>query len=100
MAPPGGPPPSIAQEARPDGQAIFMSVSCNMCHSVPALGIQAKATSEKMKGPDIAGIRVEPQELAKYLRGQSSRDGKRHLKEFKGTDEELRVLVAWVLAQK
>jgi cytochrome c5 len=95
----------LAQEAAApavpaDGKAIFMSAKCNMCHAVPAQGIQAKATSDKMKGPDLAGVAAEPAELVKFLRKQAERNGATHKNEFKGTDEELQVLVKWVLEQK
>ena len=46
-----------------------MTKKCNMCHSVPAEGIVAKAKIEKMKGPDIDGSSsVDTEQLVKYLR--------------------------------
>ena len=88
-----------AQEA-PTGKEIFLAAKCDMCHSVPSQSITAKVTSEKMKGPNLAGVAADPAELAQFLRKQVERNGKMHQKEFKGTDDELKALVGWVLEQK
>ena len=81
-----------------DGQALFIANKCNMCHSVPAVGIEAKVKVETMKGPDItkAAARFEPDDLAKYIRKQAQLEGKDHKKEFKGSDEELAAMIAWL----
>lgn len=81
-----------------DGQALFVANKCNMCHSVPSVGIEAKVKSESMKGPDItkAAARFEPDDLAKFIRKQGQLEGNDHKKEFKGTDEELAAMVAWL----
>jgi hypothetical protein len=89
-----------AEETEPDGKSIFLTSGCKMCHSVPSQGIVAKATSKRMKGPDIAGITAEPSQLGRYLRGQTEKNGVPHMKAFKGTAEQLELLVAWVLDQK
>ncbi len=85
-----------------DGKAIFLASKCNMCHSVPSVGIEAKVKSEKMKGPDIsnATARFDADQLAKYMRKQLPLEGKDHKKEFKGTDEELEAIVGWLQQQK
>ncbi len=81
-----------------DGKAIFLANKCNMCHSVPSVGIEAKVKSEKMKGPDLsdAAARFEADDLGKYIRKQAQLEGKDHKKEFKGSDEELAAIVAWL----
>src|SRR4029079_17347047 len=80
-APPGA--------AAPDGKALFLAQKCNMCHNVPAAGIERTVKSEKMAGPDLVNIKVDAATLAKVLRRQEDVHGKKHPKEFKGTDEEL-----------
>jgi len=81
-----------------DGKTIFLASKCNMCHSVPEVGIEAKVKSEKMKGPDLTktAARFEADELGKFVRKQAQLEGKDHKKEFKGSDEELAVLVTWL----
>ena len=93
-------PVSVA-EGDLDGKAIFEAAKCNMCHSVPAAGIEAKMKSATMQGPDVDGntARLDAEVLAKYLRKQAPVDDKEHKKEFKGTDEELAALVEWLRTQ-
>ena len=82
----------------PAGQALFVDThKCNMCHAVPAAGIEAKTKSESMKGADLGGqVDVELATLAAFLRKETERDGKEHKKEFKGTDEELQSILDWL----
>ena len=91
--------PAVAEGEKTDGKAIFLAQKCNMCHAVPSAGIEAKTKSEAMKGPDVAGLDGDAEQLAKYLRKQAKIDGKDHKKEFKGGDDELKVLIDWVLKQ-
>ena len=81
-----------------EGREAFQNLKCSLCHAVPAAGIEAKAKSEKVKGADLG--EAEPvrgaEELASYLRQETELDGKRHKKEFKGSDEELQAIVAWL----
>ena len=95
-------PSSVDAAEEPDGKTIFVGNKCNMCHSVPSAGIEAKVKSEKMKGPDMtaAAARLDPEQLAKYLRKQEQLDGKDHKKEYKGNDEELKALIAWLQSLK
>ena len=82
----------------PTGQALFTDThKCNMCHAVPAAGIEAKTKSEKMKGGDLGGkIEAEFAEIAAYVRKEGELDGKTHKKPFKGTDEELQAIIDWL----
>ncbi|HMB54152.1 MAG TPA: c-type cytochrome [Thermoanaerobaculia bacterium] len=85
-----------------DGKAIFLAEKCNTCHGVAAAGIEAKVKSEKMRGPDLDETLGEHDrgELVAFVRGEAEMDGKEHKKPFKGSDEELQVLVDWLLEQK
>lgn len=88
-----------AQEPNP-GQAIFLAQKCNMCHDVSSAAIVATTKSEKMKGPDLTKAKVtDPAVLGPYLRLQSEIEGKKHKKEFKGTDAELKSLIDWLVSQ-
>ncbi len=91
---------AAAQEAPPRGQQLFLDMKCNMCHAVPTVGIEAKTSSEKMKGPDIVDLKVERDWMFKFLKREVQKDGAQHKKEFKGSDEELQALVDWLLEQK
>ena len=86
-----------AEETAMEGKEQFMSAGCNTCHSVASADIEAKTSSEKMLGPDMSGLKdVEMEALAAYLRKEVERDGKNHMKGFKGSDEELQAIVDWL----
>lgn len=86
----------------PAGHKAFLELKCNMCHAVSSVGIEAKTKSEKMFGGDLVGLgRVwDAKALAAYINQESEKDGKKHKKGFKGSDEELQALVDWLLEQK
>jgi len=93
----GAPSPAAAL----DGKAIFIATKCNLCHTVSSAAI-AK-TSEKMKAPDLTGkvTAADEPKLAKFVRKlEPNKDGKKHGKEFKGTDEELQAILDWLATQK
>jgi mono/diheme cytochrome c family protein len=92
--------PAAGQAGKLDGKAIFLAQKCNMCHSVPTAGIEKTTKSEKMAGPDLVNVKEDAAALTKYLRKQADLKGKKHVKAFTGSDEELGALVAWIQAQK
>jgi mono/diheme cytochrome c family protein len=85
-----------------DGKAIFLSQKCNLCHSVSSAGIEATIKSEKMRGPDLVTVSKDHDAawVEKFLKKEVELDGKKHGKEFKGSDEELKALADWIVAQK
>lgn len=96
-----GPAPIATAQGALDGKAVFEAEKCGLCHSVAAAGIQAKTTSDKLKGPDLSGYEPEAGfDAAGFLRKAVEKDGAAHRREFKGTDEELQALFAWLKATK
>jgi mono/diheme cytochrome c family protein len=84
-----------------DGKAIFEAQKCNTCHGVSTAGIAATTTSEKMKGPDLVGGVSDAAWTKQYIKKEvANKADKKHMKEFKGTPEELDAIVAWLQAQK
>lgn len=86
-----------------DGKAIFLAQKCELCHSVSTAGIEAKAKSDKMKGPDLVGVVTAEHDadwMVDYLRKAADLEGKKHGKAFTGSDEELGALVSWLADQK
>ena len=94
--------PGAAQSAKVlDGKQIFLAQKCNLCHSVSTAGIEATTKSEKMKGPDLVGeSKREAKLLNGYLRKSADINGKKHMKQFTGSDEEIGAMIAWLQAQK
>lgn len=91
------PPPPLAD----DGEEAFRQ-NCAECHGVRVAEIPATTTDKSKKGPDLTGIgeKYQPEWIKKYVKTEADRDGKSHKKKFKGSDEELQVLVDWLLEQK
>ena len=85
-----------------DGKQIFLAQKCNLCHAVSSAGIQATTKSEKMKGPDLTGVasKLDARLLNDYLRKKAEIKGKKHGKEFTGSDEEIGALIAWLQKQE
>ena len=90
-----------ASPALDDGEEAFRK-NCAECHGVKVAKIEATAKNEKDRGPDLTGIgeKYQPQWIARYVKEEADNDGKSHKKKFKGSDEELQVLVDWLLEQK
>jgi hypothetical protein len=89
---------SFSQEMEPDGKQIFLDNKCNSCHTVTSMGI----TSKKTDTFDLsnAGSVGDAKLLKSYLLKESKINDKEHKLKFKGSDEELDVLVNWLLTQK
>ncbi len=84
-----------------DAKEIFLGQKCNLCHTIDSQGI-AK-TSDKMKAPDLSnasGLIESADWLKSFLKKQVKKDDKNHLREFKGTDEELDAVVQWLMTLK
>lgn len=89
-----------AAAAAPDGKAIFMAQKCNMCHSVPTAGIEATTKSATMKGPDLVNVKEDAAALNKFLHKETEMNGKKHPKDVKLPDADMKALMDWILAQK
>ena len=94
--------PAVAQGPKVlDGKQIFLAQKCNLCHSVSPAAIEATTKSEKMKGPDLVGESKRDAKLLNgYLRKTADLNGKKHAKQFTGSDEELGALIAWLQKQE
>jgi hypothetical protein len=82
--------------------AAGLSAGCNLCHSVTTAGIERITKSEKIAGPDLAGVleRNERGWVVKWLKREVERNEKMHTLQFTGTDEELGMLLDWLARQK
>lgn len=93
---------AAAEVTKLDGKQIFLAQKCNICHAVSSATIQATTKSEKMKGPDLTGLAAkrDARLLNDYLRKKADINGKKHSKEFTGSDEEIGALIAWLQKQE
>ncbi len=90
-----------AYPAPDDGKDAYVK-NCAECHGVKVAGIAATTKNARDKGPDLTGIgeKYQPKWLKRYVKEEADDGGKKHVKKFKGSDEELQVLVDWLLEQK
>jgi len=81
--------------AAKDGKAIFADKKCDMCHSVNSLDIASK---KKSGAVDLSntGAAGDAEFMVKYLKKEEAIKGKKHPSNWRGTDEELEVLAAWL----
>jgi len=65
-----------------------------------SIGDEEVATG-KIKAPDLTGHATERDAtlLSRYLRRDADINGKKHLKPFTGSDEEVGALIAWLQKQ-
>ena len=88
-----------ANAATPDGKEIFLGQKCNMCHAVSSAGI---TPTGKIKAPDLTGLAAKEDAawLGKFLKKEAAdKKGKKHIKPFTGSAEDLTTLVDWLQKQ-
>ena len=101
----------------PEGQKIFMDSGCTSCHSMKGQGIEKKksatattateptaapATPATGGPPDLsaAGLEHDKAWITKFLLKTETLHDKKHMKTWKGTNEQLATLTAWLADQK
>lgn len=84
--------------AQEEGQAAFRESGCARCHSVEAAGIEA-TVSERMRGPDLGAIGTEHDAawVVSVVRQTTELDDGSHRAKFRGTDDQLSALAAWLV---
>lgn len=82
--------------SKEDGKKIFVDQKCISCHSVKSLDL----ISKKKDATDLSsGSKSWTAEfLTQYLKKEVKLDGKLHKSVFKGTDDQLKTLIDWLLA--
>jgi hypothetical protein len=85
-----------------DGKTIFIDNKCSNCHSIHTQGIKGKRPEGGAKPSDLSntGAKLKPEWIEKWLNKEETLYGKKHMKKFKGTPEELHVLAEWLSSLK
>jgi hypothetical protein len=89
---------TIADEKSDDGKKVFVDNKCNMCHTVTVAGIESKKSDAS--DLSVVGKDRTVEFLTKYLKKEAKLNDKDHKSSFKGTDEELTILVEWLSTLK
>lgn len=86
------------------GKNIFKDNKCDKCHSVESQGIEragAPPPGGKLP-PDLSGVGLK--HTADWIQGwllkTEEQNGKKHMKKWTGSDDELSTLVKWLASQK
>lgn len=89
---------AFATNPEGDGKKLFTDNRCNMCHTVTSMGIESK----KSDAVDLSNVGKDQtaEFLNKFLKKQAKLNDKDHKSSFKGNDEDLKVLVDWLLTLK
>lgn len=89
---------TIADRTDDDGKKIFTDSKCTMCHTVKSQGIESK----KSDATDLSTVGRDRTEefLMKYLKKETKLNDKDHKSAFKGSDDDFKKLVSWLLTLK
>lgn len=89
---------TIANQPTDDGKKIFVDNKCSMCHTVTVAGIESK----KSDAVDLSTVGKDQtvEFLTKYLKKETKLKEKNHKSSFKGSDEDLKILVDWLVTLK
>jgi mono/diheme cytochrome c family protein len=89
-------PGAAVNTADSGGLQAFEDQKCHLCHGVAAVNIEAKTKSAKLKGPDLSGYSKDAAWTSDYLYKKVDLDGKKHPNSFKGSEEELQLILEWL----
>ncbi|MDP4198629.1 MAG: cytochrome c [Bacteroidota bacterium] len=94
---------SSASTLGSSGKAIFEQYKCSKCHSVTSQGIERSGpAAEGKQSPDLsgAGLKHDAAWIQKWLVKEETLNGKKHIKKFSGSDDELKTLAGWLAGLK
>lgn len=90
--------------ASADGKDIFTKNGCTKCHSVKSAGVMKEGGEEAKGNKELSTVGsregVTEDALSGFLKKTSELHGKKHAKEFKGSDADLKALVGWLASLK
>lgn len=82
------------------GKDIYINAKCNTCHAVKSKGITSKQAEKYPDLSNYGSLGIDSETTTKYLNKEAEIKGKKHPVKFKGTEEELKKLVDWLLTLK
>ena len=90
-------PVSAADEA---GKKLFTDNKCNSCHSIQSQGIDKTMASSKAPDLSEVGSTRDAQWISNYLEKKADIEGKKHVKGWTGSADDLKVLSDWLSTLK
>lgn len=86
--------------AQATGKDIFINGKCNTCHAVKSQDITSKQADKYPDLSNAGNCGLNEEQMTKYLNKEYELNGKKHPVKFKGTEQELKTLVEWLLSLK
>ncbi len=103
-APAPSPPPAQTTPSVAGGKTIFVEQKCNTCHGISSQGISRTAPPTEGQEPPTdlsrAGKERDADWIVRWLQKKESVNGKKHIKGFKGSEEDLLILARWLAGMK
>jgi mono/diheme cytochrome c family protein len=94
---------TYALASAPAGKAIFDDQKCAKCHTITAQGIDRSGAAPPGKlPPDLSavGAKHTADWMQQWLMKTIEMNGKKHMKKFTGSDDELKTLTTWLASLK
>jgi hypothetical protein len=82
----------------PPGKEIFIENKCGTCHSVEAADITLKKKKKNIPDLSDVGTKLDPSFIKKWVLKEESINGVKHMYSYKGSDEDLDILVDWLMS--
>jgi len=99
--------PALARADGSDGPGLFKEAKCIKCHTVNSAQIERSEAVEKGQkpAPDLSGTGnaegIDADWLSKWLdKKEKSKNGKKHPAKYKGSDDDKKILIDWMLTLK
>lgn len=88
--------------ANSDGKSIFKTNKCDKCHSIESQGIELVGKPPGKLPPDLSsvGLKHKAGWIKDWLLKDEELNGKKHLKKWTGSDDDLSTISTWLAAQK
>ena len=95
---------NLSGSAAGTGKALFESQKCMKCHTIESQGITREGTppAGAKLPPDLSGVGLKHTQdwMGKWLMKEEEMNGKKHMKKFSGSDDELKTLTGWLASLK
>ena len=84
--------------AQNEGKVVFVDAACARCHSVESEEIEA-TVSERMQGPDLGTVGTEHDAawVVAVVKRETELDAGPHRAPFRGSDDQLDIIAAWLV---
>ncbi len=94
---------SVKNSDESGGKTAFLNSKCNLCHSVESEKVEKttggfQKSKDKNVPPDLSAIGKKHNAgwITKYLKKTEALDGVKHVRLYRGTNEDLEAIAKWL----